>query len=145
MIWIIIGLIVLVVIWYNIRFIMDFNKQRRVIESKGGIKTIYEQLIDGLLQYPSARIIQDNKIFVTIGGTFTDPISNRECGLWSVNIQPTFKTLTVEYKAYTDLGGGKKAKQLWDFPLDMSQEEILSVIVKKADEWDVYCIFKSIV
>ncbi len=134
--------IVVAVLWFFVRFLMDFNKQRSVIESKGGIKTIYKPLIDGLLKYQSARIIQDKRDFVTIGGTFTDPIFNRECGMWSVIIQPTFNTLNVKYRAHIDLGGGETAQQMWDFPINMSQDEILSVIKKKADEFEVYGVFK---
>lgn len=138
----IITIIVVAIIWFFIRFLMDYNKQRDIIASQGGIKIIYKPLIDGLLQYPSARIVQDKKDFVTVGGTFTDPIFNRECGLWSVIIQPTFQTLNVKYRAHTDLGGGETAKQMWDFPVNMSQEEMLAVIKKKADEWDIYGIVK---
>lgn len=141
MVWIFI-VIAVVVAWVFIRFLIDFNKQRNAIAAKGGIKTIYKPLIDGLLEYRSARIIQDKKDFVTIGGTFTDPIFNRECGLWSVIIQPTFKLLNVKYQAHIDLGGGETAKQMWDFPINMPQEEILSVIKKKADEFEVYGVFK---
>ena len=139
--WIIV-FIIIVVVWVFIRFLMDFNKQRNDIAAKGGIITIYKPLIDGLLEYRSARIIQDKKDFVTIGGTFTDPIFNRECGLWSVIIQPTFNTINVKYQAHIDLDGGETAKQMWDFPINMPQEEILSVIKKKADEFDVYGVFK---
>ena len=141
MVWILV-VIAVIVAWVFIRFLMDFNKQRNVIVAKGGIKTIYKPLIDGLLEYRSARIIQDKKDFVTIGGTFTDPIFNRECGLWSVIIQPTFKLLNVKYQAHIDLGGGETAKQMWDFPINMPQEEILSVIKKKADEFEAYGVFK---
>lgn len=139
--WIIISIIVIVA-WTFIRFISDYSKQRRAIAANGGIKTIYKVLIDGLLEYRSARIIQDRTDFLTIGGTFTDPISSRECGVWSVIIQPTFKTLNVKYQASIDLDGGETAKQMWDFPIDMSQDEILSVIKKKADEFDIYGVFK---
>ena len=141
MVWIFI-IIAVIVVWVFIRFLVDFNKQRNVIAAKGGIKTIYKPLIDGLLEYRSARIIQDKKDYVTIGGTFTDPIFNRECGLWSVIIQPTFKLLNVKYQAHIDLGGGETAKQMWDFPINMPQDEILSVIKKKADEFEAYGVFK---
>lgn len=141
MVWILV-VIAVIVAWVFTRFLMDFNKQRDVIAAKGGIKTIYKPLIEGLLEYNSARIIQDKKDFITIGGTFTDPIFNRECGLWSVIIQPTFKTLTVKYQARTDLGGGETAKQIWDFPINIDQEEMLSTIKKKADEWNIYGIIK---
>lgn len=134
--------IAVILAWVYIRFLMDFNKQRNVIAAKGGIKTIYKPLIDGLLEYRSARIIQDKKDFVTIGGTFTEPIFNRECGLWSVIIQPTFELLNVKYQAHIDLGGGETAKQMWNFPINMPQDEILSVIKKKADEFDAYGVFK---
>lgn len=141
MVWIFI-VIAVVVAWVFIGFLMDFNKQRNVIAAKGGIKTIYKPLVDGLLEYRSARIIQDKRDFVTIGGTFTDPIFNKECGWWSVIIQPTFKLLNVKYQAHIDLGGGETAKQMWDFPINMPQEEILFVIKKKADEFEVYGVFK---
>ena len=141
MMWIII-IIIAIVVWVFIRFLLDFNRQRSAIASHGGIKTIYKPLIDGLLEYSSARIVQDKKDFVTIGGTFSDPIFNRECGLWSVIIQPTFKTLSVKYQARNDLEGGETAKQIWNFPINMSQEDMLSIIKKKADEWDIYGIVK---
>lgn len=134
--------IILVTVWVYIKFRMDLNRQRNAIVSQGGIKVIYKVLIDGLLNYPTARIIQDKKDFITIGGTFIDPISNRECGVWSVIIQPAFKILTLKYQARIDLEGGETAKQMWDFPINMNQEDILEVIKKKADEWEVYGIIK---
>lgn len=134
--------IAVVVVWYLTRFVFAYIKHRKHIVARGGIKTIYKVLIDGLLNYYSARIIQDKTDFITIGGTFTDPIFNRECGVWSVIIQPTFNALNVKYQAHTDLGGGETAKQMWDFPIDMDQEEILAIIKKKADQWDAYGIFK---
>lgn len=139
--WIIL-IIVVVVMWTFFRFMVDYNKQRNAIASHGGIKVIYKHLIDGLLGYSSARIVQDKKDFVTVGGSFTDPIFKRECGLWSVIIQPTFKTLSVKYQAHNDLDGGETAKYTWDFPIDMSQEEMLAIIKKKADEWNIYGIVK---
>lgn len=141
MVWIIVFFVVVVVCGI-IKFLMDFNRQRNIIVAKGGIKTIYKTLINGLLEYSSARIIQDEKDFVKIGGTFIDPISNRECGSWSVFIQPTFKLLNVNYQAHIDLGGGETAKQMWNFPINMPQEDILAVIKKKADEFEVYGVFK---
>lgn len=139
--WILISIVV-AVIWFYIRFLRALKLQRNAIASQGGIGSIYKTLIDGLLQYPSARIVQDKVDFITIGGTFTDPITNRECGVWSVVIQPTFKILNVRYRAHIDLGGGESAKQMWDFPMDMNQSEMLSIIKKKADEWDIYCVYK---
>lgn len=141
MVWIVI-FVVIAILWLFVRFMISFNKQRSDIAAKGGIKTIYKTVIDGLLKYQSARIIQDKRDYITIGGSFVDPIFNRECGLWSVIIQPTFKTLNVKYQAQIDLGGGEIAKQMWDFPIDMSHEEILSVIQKKIDEWNKYGILK---
>lgn len=91
----IVAIIVIIIAWVLVRFLLDLSKQTRAIESQGGIKTIYKLLIDGLLKYPNAEIIQDKKHFVTIGGVFFDPISSRTCGQWSVIIQPVFKMLTV--------------------------------------------------
>lgn len=138
----IVAIIVIIIAWVLVRFLQDLSKQTRAIESQGGIRTLYKTLIDGLLKYPSAKIIQDKKHFVTIGGVFFDPISSRVCGQWSVIILPAFKILTVKYQARIDLEGGEYAKQMWDFPINMNQNEILSVICKKADEWDIYGIFK---
>lgn len=134
--------VIIAVACFFISFLNAFIKQRNDIAANGGIKTIYKLLIDGLLEYSSARIIQDKKDVVAIGGTFTDPVFDRECGLWSVIIQPTFKTLNIKYQAHIDLGDGETAKQMWDFPVNMPQDEMLSVIKKKADEFEVYGVFK---
>ena len=138
----IVAILVIIIAWVLVRFLWDLSKQTRVIESQGGIKTVYKQLIDGLLKYPNAEIIQDKKHFVTIGGVFFDPISSRTCGQWSVIIQPAFKILTVKYQAHIDLEGGKYAKQMWDFPININQNEVLSIIRKKVDEWDTYGVVK---
>lgn len=141
MIWVV-GIIVITVLIFFIRFIRAFYEQRRFIESQGGIVTIYKTLIDNLLTYQSARITENTKDDVIIGGTFTDQTSKRECGLWIVIIQPTFRLLHVEYKAYNNLQGGMNAKKSWDFPTSMSQEDMLAIIKKKVDEWEVFCVYK---
>ena len=141
MVWIV-SIIIVVLLFVFIKFLMDYSKLRSTIASQGGIKTIYKMLVDGLLQYPSARILQDQTDLITIGGTFTDPILNRECGLWSIIIQLAFTKLNVKYHAHIDLEGGETVEQMWDFPINMPQDEILSVIKKKSDEFDVYGVFK---
>lgn len=139
--WIVI-LIVVFVVFELILFIKEFRKQRNSIAANGGIKNVYKVLVDGLLEYSSARIIQDKKDYLTVGGTFTDVIIDRECGVWSVIIQPTFNTLNVRYQAHIDLEGGEDAKESWNFPISMSQEEMLSIIKKKADAFNGYGCFK---
>lgn len=139
--WVVI-IIVVFVVCELILFLKEFRKQRNSIAANGGIKNVYKVLLDGLLEYSSARIIQDKKDYLTIGGTFTDVIINRECGVWSVIIQPTFNTLNVRYRAHIDLEGGEDAKENWNFPISMSQEEMLSVIKKKADEFKAYGLLK---
>lgn len=141
MVWIV-SIIIVVLFFVFIKFLMDYNKLRSSIASQGGIKTIYKSLVDGFLQYQSARILQDQTDLITIGGTFTDPIFNRECGLWSVIIQLAFTTVNVKYQAHHDLDGGETAKQVWDFPPNMNQEEMLTIVKQKADEWDIYGIVK---
>lgn len=141
MVWIV-SIIIVVLFFVFIKFMMDYNKLRSSIASQGGIKTIYKSLVDGFLQYQSARILQDQTDLITIGGTFTDPIFNRECGLWSVIIQLAFTTVNVKYQAHHDLDGGETAKQVWDFPPNMNQEEMLTIVKQKADEWDIYGIVK---
>lgn len=141
MVWIV-SIIIVVSFFVFIKFLMDYNKLRSSIASQGGIKTIYKSLVDGFLQYQSARILQDQTDLITIGGTFTDPIFNRECGLWSVIIQLAFTTVNVKYQAHHDLDGGETAKQVWDFPPNMNQEEMLTIVKQKADEWDIYGIVK---
>lgn len=141
--WIIlVALGVCAVLWIIIRYMMVINKHRNAIASQGGIKKIFQPLIKGLLEYQSARIVQDKRDYLMIAGTFMDPISYRECGQWSVFIQPAFQVLTIRYRAHIDLGGGKTSKMMWDFPNNMNQNDILAIIKKKADEWDMYCIYK---
>lgn len=134
--------IITIIIWVFSRFVIAYIKQRNEISANGGIKIIYKVLVDGLLNFHDARIIQDNKIFVTIGGTIVDPFyRNRECGIWSVIVQPTFNTLTVKYRAHIDLGGGETANQIWSFPIHMEQTEMLDVIKKEANQWNMFGIF----
>lgn len=137
-----IGFVIWIIACHMVRFIFAYIKQRKNISSKGGIKTIYKTLINGLLEYHNARIIQDKADFFTIGGTFIDPFYYRECGLWSVIIQPMFKVLNVKYQAHIDLDGGKTVKKEWNFPVNMAQEEILTIIKKEADKWNVFGIIK---
>jgi len=134
--------VVIFILFFFSKFYFALRKDKKFIRSKGGMKVMYNVLINGLLQYQSARIVQDETNLITIAGSFTDPIMSRTCGLWSVIIQHSFNILTIRYRAHIDLGGGKAAKQMWDFPINMPQEEILSVIKKKADEFEVYGVFK---
>ncbi|MDE5782855.1 MAG: hypothetical protein K2H97_00825 [Prevotella sp.] len=142
--WLVIFIIIIAIIIVVLSlFTFAYIKQRREIIAKGGIKTIYKTVVNGLLKYHSARIIQDKTDFLTIGGTFTDPFyCNRECGLWSVIIRPTFKVLNVRYQAYIDLGGDKTVRKEWNFPVNMDQEEILTIIKKEADKWTVFGLIK---
>ena len=133
---------VIIILLFFSKFYFALRKDKKFIRSKGGMKVMYKDLINGLLQYHSARIIQDETNVITIAGSFTDPIMSRTCGLWSVVIQHGFNILTIRYKAHIDLGGGETAKQMWDFPINMPQEDILSIIKKKADEFEIYGVFK---
>ncbi|MBO7052274.1 MAG: hypothetical protein J6W24_06385 [Prevotella sp.] len=134
--------VVIIIVWVLVNFFISYSKHRRAIVAQGGMKLIYKTLIEGLLRYGSARIIRDEIDLVTIGGTFTDPLCNRECGLWSVSIQRAFALLNIQYRAHIDLGGGKSTKQAWDFPIDMDQEKMLEIIKRKSDEWDIFGIIK---
>ncbi len=134
--------VVIFILFFFSKFYFALRKDKKYIRSKGGMKVMYNVLINGLLQYQSARIVQDETNLITIAGSFTDPIMSRTCGLWSVIIQHSFNILTIRYRAHIDLGGGEAAKQMWDFPINMPQEEILSAIKKKADEFVVYGVFK---
>lgn len=123
-------------------FVMSYQKQERLVRSKGGITAMFSEVVDGLLEYRSARIVQQSNSFVGIAGVFYDPITSRECGNWGFKIQISFNLLVVQYRANIDLGGGEQIKQNWDFPITLLQSEILNILRKKADETDVYGIFK---
>lgn len=139
--WIVI-ILAIIIIWYFVKFHTAVSKQRKFIANQGGVKTMFKTVIDGLLQYQSARIIQDNRDLVTVGGTFTDPILQRECGVWSIIIQPTFSVVNVKYRARIDLGGGERVNKMWNFPIKMDQSQILGTIKKEADKFDGYGIYK---
>lgn len=124
------------------KFIKGLIKQNQIVSSKGGIKVMYKEIIDGLLEYQSARIIQESNTYIGISGIFYDPITNRECGIWVFKIQIAFAILTVKYHANVMLGGGEKIDKSWDFPINMVQSEILKVLKAKADETNIYGIIK---
>lgn len=141
MFWIIV-IIAAVVICFLLKFGIDYAKECHALNARGGVREIYRPIIDGLLEYSSAYLIKENSDFVVIGGSFTDPIFNRNCGQWSISIQSAFVILRITYQAYTDLGGGENSKKVWEFPSSADQEEILKLIRTKADEWDIYGIVK---
>ena len=149
MIWNIISIILIIIVGLFVKFFIALEKQRRMIASQGGISIRYKHLVDGLLACPGARVIQDNKYipFINIAGHYKDPIMNdRECGYWSVTIQPVFKFLYIEYKAHNDLEGGieggTNAYKKWNFPIDMDQKEILAIVTEEANEWNKFGIFR---
>ena len=123
-------------------FAFSYHKQEKTVRSKGGITAMFSEVIKGLLEYRSARVVQQSNSFIGISGVFYDPITSRECGNWGFKLQISFKLLVVQYRAYVDLGGGEHIKQNWDFPITLSQSEIVNILKKKADETNVYGIFK---
>ena len=138
--WILFG-VVAIIACFLFCFIVVYVKHWHKISSRGGTRTICNTLINGLLKYSSARIIQDRTIWVTVGGTFTD-IVNRDCGYWSVIIQPQFNILNVKYQAYIDLDGGMVDKKVWNFPINMNQEDMLAIIKKEANQWTIFAVYK---
>lgn len=136
-------IILFIIIWLPAHFLINMYMQRKWLASKGGIKVAYKTIIDGLLDYSSARIVEDKKSFIKIGGFYTDCISNRECGIWTVFIMPNppYK-LNVLVQANINLGSGEKINKEWSFPTNLDQHQILSIIKKKVDEFDDYGIYK---
>lgn len=125
-----------------VNYALSYHKQEKTVRSKGGITAMFSEVIKGLLEYRSARVVQQSNSFIGISGFFYDPITSRECGNWGFKLQISFKLLVVQYRAYVDLGGGEHIKQNWDFPITLSQSEIVNILKKKADETNVYGIFK---
>lgn len=136
---VIVGVVVCVFLGH---FAFSYHKQEKTVRSKGGITTMFSEVIKGLLEYRSARVVQQSNSFIGISGVFYDPITSRECGNWGFKLQISFKLLVVQYRAYVDLGGGEHIKQNWDFPITLSQSEIVNILKRKADETNVYGIFK---
>ena len=136
---VIVGVVVCVFLGH---FAFSYHKQEKTVRSKGGITAMFSEVIKGLLEYRSARVVQQSNSFIGISGFFYDPITSRECGNWGFKLQISFQLLVVQYRAYVDLGGGEHIKQNWDFPITLSQSEIVNILKKKADETNVYGIFK---
>ena len=119
---VIVGVVVCVFLGH---FAFSYHKQEKTVRSKGGITAMFSEVIKGLLEYRSARVVQQSNSFIGISGVFYDPITSRECGNWGFKLQISFKLLVVQYRAYVDLGGGEHIKQNWDFPITLSQSEIV--------------------
>ena len=137
---VIVGVVVCVFLGH---FAFSYHKQEKTVRSKGGITAMFSEVIKGLLEYRSARVVQQSNSFIGISGVFYDPITSRECGNWGFKLQISFQLLVVQYRAYVDLGGGEHIKQNWDFPITLSQSEIVNILKKKADETNVYGIFNK--
>ncbi|NPE26359.1 hypothetical protein HPS54_12765 [Prevotella sp. PCHR] len=101
-----------------------FCKQMRV---KGGVETIYKPLIDKILEYNDAEIVESKATNVTISGRFKDvsllsqsAFNFLDCKeTWKFYIQQNFKLISIFYileRPYAEYGAYKKFK--WEFSTD---------------------------
>ena len=119
-------IIILVVLFLG-KFVVDNLKQSNEIKKQGGIKKKYAKLVHMLLEAdPRIRIIQESNNFINIG--ISGP-----AGAQSYFLQETFGSLTVQVIL--------KNNQLLcnltierSFPEDMDQEEMLKELIKAQQE-----------
>lgn len=81
---VIVGVVVCVFLGH---FAFSYHKQEKTVRSKGGITAMFSEVIKGLLEYRSARVVQQSNSFIGISGVFYDPITSRECGNWGLNFK----------------------------------------------------------
>ena len=114
-------IIILVVLFFG-KFIVDSLKQSNEIKKQGGIKKKYAKLVQMLLEAdPRTRIIQESNNFINIG--ISGP-----AGAQSYFLQETFGSLTVQIVVKNNpLLGNLTIERT--FPEDMDQEEMMKELV----------------
>ena len=114
-------IIILLVLFFG-KFIIDSLKQSNEIKKQGGIKKKYAKLVQMLLDAdPRTRIIQESNNFINIG--ISGP-----AGAQSYFLQETFGSLTVQIVVKNNpLLGNLTIERT--FPEDMDQEEMMKELV----------------
>lgn len=64
---VIVGVVVCVFLGH---FAFSYHKQEKMVRSKGGITAMFSEVIKGLLEYRSARVVQQSNSFIGISGVF---------------------------------------------------------------------------
>ena len=114
-------IIILLVLFFG-KFIIDSLKQSNEIKKQGGIKIKYAKLVQMLLDAdPRTRIIQESNNFINVG--ISGP-----AGAQSYFLQQTFGSLTVQVVVKNNpLLGNLTIERT--FPEDMDQEEMMKELV----------------
>ena len=114
-------IIILLVLFFG-KFIIDSLKQSNEIKKQGGIKKKYAKLVQMLLDAdPRTRIIQESNNFINVG--ISGP-----AGAQSYFLQQTFGSLTVQVVVKNNpLLGNLTIERT--FPEDMDQEEMMKELV----------------
>ena len=60
---VIVGVVVCVFLGH---FAFSYHKQEKTVRSKGGITAMFSEVIKGLLEYRSARVVQQSNSFIGI-------------------------------------------------------------------------------
>ena len=119
-------IIILLVLFVG-KFIIDSFKQSNEMKAQGGIKKKYAKLIQMLLDAdPRIKIIQESSTFINVG--ISGP-----AGAQSYLLQQTFGMLTVRIVVKNNpLLGNLTIERT--FPEDMDQEEIMKELIKAQQE-----------
>lgn len=119
--------IIIFVVLFLGKFIVDSLKQSNEIKKQGGIKKKYSKLVQMLLEAdPRTRILQESNNFINIG--ISGP-----AGAQSYFLQETFGSLTVQVVVKNNpLLGNLTIER--SFPEDMDQEEMLKELIKAQQE-----------
>lgn len=114
-------IIILLVLFFG-KFIIDSLKQSNEIKKQGGIKKKYAKLVQMLLDAdPRTRIIQESNNFINVG-------ISAPAGAQSYFLQQTFGSLTVQVVVKNNpLLGNLTIERT--FPEDMDQEEMMKELV----------------
>lgn len=106
------------VIMHFVRFFIDLIRQKRQVQSEGGMRIKYAMLVAWIMsEYPGARILQEESTFLNVGVL---GMAGRTV-FW---LTQTWGNVTIQYQSINTLTGTTKLE--WEFPEDMPQEQMIA-------------------
>lgn len=127
--WIII-LITLVVLIIG-KFAYDNISLTLAMKKAGGMAVKYAELVDACLACSGAKILQETKTFISIGGKYTEHNITVDYAFW---IQDTFNNKLIVKYVLKGRNMPQRVVKQWDFPQQLSQQKMIQSMQSILDE-----------
>ena len=119
--------IIAIILYVMFRFFRDIEKQKRKIETEGGMRVKYNTLVNYFLTgHQNCKVHQETADSILIGAISYG-------GQTSFELVQTFGSITIVWRSESPLFG--KHKLEWQFPEYTNQEKIINQINSELEDY----------